>query len=95
MIQMVLNMKPLQSQIQKMQFRMQRGCPSQDIHTWCGRLDTTVEEPKANLGPNGRTTSKMHCLRKEWTGDRPDHGHKTERDSMPFAKPLNLMVEED
>jgi hypothetical protein len=36
----------------------------------------------------------MHCSRREWTGDRPDHGHKTERYSMLFAKLLHLMVEE-
>jgi hypothetical protein len=57
-------------------------------------LDMTVEEPKADLGPNGRTTSKMHCSRREWTRDRPDHGHKTERYGMLFAKPLHLMEEE-
>jgi hypothetical protein len=36
----------------------------------------------------------MHCSRREWAGDRPDHGHKTERDGMLFAKPLHLTVEE-
>jgi hypothetical protein len=56
---------------------MLRGCPSQDIHAWRGILDTTVEEPEADLGPNGRTTSRMHCSRREWTGDRPDYGRKT------------------
>jgi hypothetical protein len=30
----------------------------------------------------------------EWTGDRPDHGHKTERYVMLFAKPLHVTVEE-
>jgi hypothetical protein len=49
---------------------------------------------KADLGPNGRTTSKMHFSRREWTGDRPDHGHKTERYGVPFAKPLHLTVVE-
>jgi hypothetical protein len=53
-----------------------------------------AEEPEADLGPNGRTTSKMHCSRREWTEDRPDHRHKTERYGMLFAKPLHLMVEE-
>jgi hypothetical protein len=53
----------------------------------------TVEEPEADLRPNGKTTSKMHCSRREWTGDRHDHGHKTERYGMLFAKPLHLMVE--
>jgi hypothetical protein len=53
-----------------------------------------VEEPEADLEPNGRTTSKMHCSRRDWTGDRTDHGHKTERYGMPFAKPLHLTAEE-
>jgi hypothetical protein len=53
-----------------------------------------VEEPEADLGPNDRTTSKMRCSRREWTGDRPDHGHKTERYGMLFAKPLYLTAEE-
>jgi hypothetical protein len=53
-----------------------------------------IEEPGADLRPNGRTTSKMHCSRREWTGDRPDHGHKTERYGMSFGKLLHLMVEE-
>jgi hypothetical protein len=57
-------------------------------------LDMMVEEPKADLGPNGRTTSKMHCSRRDWTRDGPDHGHKTERYGMLFAKPLHLMEEE-
>jgi hypothetical protein len=64
------------------------------IHAWRGRLDTRVEEPEAGLGPNGRTTSKMHCSRREWTGDRPDDWHETERYGMLFAKPPHLTVEE-
>jgi hypothetical protein len=37
------------------------------------------------------------CIAREgkWTGDRPDHGHKTERDGILFAKPLHLTVEEE
>jgi hypothetical protein len=54
----------------------------------------TVEEPEADLGPNGRTTSKTHCSRREWTGDTPDHGYKTERYGTLFAKTLYLTVEE-
>jgi hypothetical protein len=53
-----------------------------------------VEEPDTDLGPNGRTTSKMHCSRRECTEDRPNHGHKTERYGIRFAKPLHQMVEE-
>jgi hypothetical protein len=53
-----------------------------------------VTEPEADLEPNSRTTSKMHCSRREWTGNRPDHGHKTEKYGMLFAKPLHLTVEE-
>jgi hypothetical protein len=52
-------------------------------------------ELEADLGPNGRTASKMHCSRREWTGDKPDNGHKTELDGMLFAKPLHLTFEED
>jgi hypothetical protein len=54
----------------------------------------TVEEPEADLGPNGRTTSKMNCSRRKWTGERPNHRYKTERYGMLFAKPLHLTVEE-
>jgi hypothetical protein len=49
---------------------------------------------EADLGPNGRTTSKMHFSRREWTRDSPEHGHKTERYGTLFAKPLHLTVEE-
>jgi hypothetical protein len=52
-------------------------------------------ELEADLGPNGNTTSTMHCSRREWTGDKPDNGHKTERDGMLFVKPLHLTLEED
>jgi hypothetical protein len=53
-----------------------------------------VEEPEADFGPNGRTASKVHCSRREWTEDMPDHRHKTERDGILFAKPLHVTVEE-
>jgi hypothetical protein len=36
----------------------------------------------------------MHFSGREWTGDRPDPGHKTERYGVLFAKPLHLTVEE-
>jgi hypothetical protein len=48
----------------------------------------------------GRPRTKWHdniqnaLLEREWTGDRPDHGHKTERYDILFAKPLHLTVDE-
>jgi hypothetical protein len=76
-IRMALNVKPLQSQIQQMLLRWFGHVvrmPESRYPRMALRLDTRVEEPEADLGPNGRTTSKMHCSRREWTGDRPDQG---------------------
>jgi hypothetical protein len=62
---MALNVKPLQSQIQQMLLRWFGHVARMPESRWRGSLDTTVEEPKADLGPNGRTTSRMHCSRLE------------------------------
>jgi hypothetical protein len=96
-IRMALNVKSLQSQIQQMQLR------------WFGHVVRMPESRYPRMAwetryegrrTRGRHRTKWHdniqnaLLEREWTGDRPDHGHETERYGMLFAKPLHLTVEE-
>jgi hypothetical protein len=94
MIRMALNVKPLQSDSADAA-PLVRSCLSQDIHTWRGRFDRRVEEPKADLRPNGRTTSKMHCSRREWTGDRSDEGTRHKDMACPLPNLYTYLTVEE
>jgi hypothetical protein len=90
---MALNVKPPQSQIQLRWFGHVARMPESRYPCMAWEAQYDGRRMRGRPWTNGRT-SKMHCSRREWTGDRPDHGHKTERYGMLFAKLLHLMVEE-